>query len=258
MRIDSLLREMDSITLDEMKNIRLMDRVDSKYVAPLRLLPVLLERMRPFFRVQMQNGVILADYSTQYFDTPDLEMYHMHQNGIRNRQKIRIRSYQDVGLSFLEVKNKNNKGRTSKERIRVDAALVASLHELEGGVSFLQPGSLFAPELLVPSLQNRFKRITCVNNRKTERITIDLRIAFLNEITHDEVKLDDVVILELKQDGWKPSDFKDILMDLRIKKAPFSKYCMGTMMTNHTVKYNRFKSRLIRINKTIKDETDEL
>lgn len=247
--INAVLEKMPSITLDEMKNIRLMDRIDSKFVAPVSLLPELLERMIPFFRVQTQNGIILADYSTQYLDTQDLQMYHIHQNGKLNRQKVRIRSYVDNSQSFLEIKNKNNKGRTSKIRVPVPVASVGSVEDLGKEVTFLRENSLYPVETLVPSLSNRFSRITCVNNRKTERITIDLELAFRNEITGEETSFGDLVILELKQDGWQHSDFRDILLDLRIKRTPFSKYCMGTVATNEQVKYNRFKPRLIRINK---------
>lgn len=249
--ITTALEGMHSITLDEMKSIRLMDRIDSKYVAPVSLLPELLKRMTPYFRVQTQNGIILADYSTQYLDTKDLQMYQMHQNGKLNRQKVRIRSYVDNAHSYLEIKNKNNKGRTSKIRVQVPVASVASVYDLSNEITFLQENSLFPVETLVPSLSNRFNRITCVNNRKTERITIDLGLTFRNEITGKETCFDDLVILELKQDGWQHSDFRDILLDLRIKQTPFSKYCMGTVVTNEFVKYNRFKSRLTRINKLI-------
>lgn len=251
-RILEILKQMEPITLDEMKNIHLMDRVDSKFVIPRTLLPELLTEMAPYFRVQTKDENAISPYATQYFDTPNLEMFLMHQNGKLNRQKIRIRSYIDSDLSFLEIKNKNNKGRTNKIRVPVDFSSVDSMEKLGDKKEFLDTNSRFATQSLIPVLSNHFNRITFVNNRKTERITIDLDLNFTNEQTGDNTNFEEVVILELKQDGWQHSDFRDILMQLRVKRNSFSKYCMGTVLTNSTIKYNRFKCRLAIINKLSK------
>jgi hypothetical protein len=240
----ALLEDMQTITLAEMEGIRLMDRVDSKYVASTALLPQLLAAMRPSFRVQINDGLRIAHYATQYFDTPDLAMFLMHQNGKLNRQKIRIRSYLDSDLSFLEVKNKNNKGRTHKRRIPAEGAWA----EEEG---FLQENSLFDVGQLEPSLANRFYRMTFVNYKATERITIDTQLSFSNYRTGDTRTLNQLMIIELKQDGLQASDFRDLLLRFRIKKTGFSKYCMGTALTNSRVKANRFKSQWAKINKLI-------
>ncbi|MDR2621872.1 MAG: polyphosphate polymerase domain-containing protein [Dysgonamonadaceae bacterium] len=244
---------MQPITLGEMENIRLMDRIDSKYVAPVSLLPQLLEKMHPFFKVQVNNGVRIAPYCTQYLDTPDLQMFLMHQNGKLNRQKIRIRSYVDSNLSFLEVKNKNNKGRTNKKRIPVGLSSLTSIRDLEEEKQFLEDNALFDTQILEPSLANDFKRMTFVNNYATERITIDTHLSFLNYRTGNTRTLDKLMIIELKQDGWQHSDFRDVLNHFRIKKISFSKYCVGTVLTNSHVKYNRFKSKLATINKLIQN-----
>ncbi|MDL2222500.1 polyphosphate polymerase domain-containing protein [Bacteroidales bacterium OttesenSCG-928-M11] len=250
--IRPIIDTMKPITLQEMKCIRLMDRIDSKFVAPVSILPELLKEMSPFFKVQINDiGNRIAPYSTQYFDTPDLGMFVMHQNGKLNRQKIRIRTYIDVSQSHLEVKNKNNKGRTKKVRVSIDDSHVKSVQDLKEKKSFLDEHSLFNSNTLVPSLANEFKRITLVNNRATERITIDLDLSFHNYLTNETRSLGDLVIIELKQDGMQHSDFLDILMNFRIKKMSFSKYCMGTVVTNPQIKYNRFKRRWALINKQI-------
>jgi hypothetical protein len=244
-----VLKKMQTITLSEMENIRLMDRVDSKYVAPVSLLPQLLEEMIPYFKVQVNNGLSIAPYCTQYLDTPDLKMFVMHQNGKLNRQKIRIRSYVDSNLSFLEVKNKNNKGRTNKRRVPIDFSHLSSIQDLEGKEQFLKENTLFDTDQLEPSLANNFKRMTFVNNKATERITIDINLSFQNYQTGNTKTLDKLMIIELKQDGWQRSDFRDILNRFRIKRTAFSKYCMGTVLTNTHIKYNRFKSKWTIINK---------
>ena len=250
-RVSSIIEGMNPITLDEMQNIRLMDRVDSKYVASVSLLPALLQKMIPLFKVQQIEEERFAAYSTQYLDTPELSMFVMHQNGKLNRQKIRIRSYVNSKLSFLEVKNKNNKGRTSKKRIPVEMSQLTSMNELNEEKEFLGGYSIFDVERLRPALTNDFNRLTFVNNKATERITIDINLSFRNCNTDIDTNLGDLMILELKQDGWKHSDFRDVLNELRIKRTSFSKYCMGTVLTDPGSKYNRFKEKTKIINKLI-------
>ncbi len=240
----SILEKMPAITLDEMSSIRLMDRVDSKFMAHVSCLPILLKKMSNLFMVQVNNEKVIAPYFTQYFDTPGLDFFVMHQNGKLKRQKIRIRSYVDSNLSFLEIKNKNNKGRTSKNRIPFKMQTTSNFDEFADEKIFLQEHALFDPNTLIPSLENQFERITFVNNRKTERITIDLSLLFKNYKTGIFESLENYIILELKQDGLQYSDFKEILTEMRIKQASFSKYCIGMVMTDPEVKYNRFKKKI--------------
>ncbi|MDR0542452.1 MAG: polyphosphate polymerase domain-containing protein [Dysgonamonadaceae bacterium] len=249
--INNILEQMQPITLDEMKHIRLMDRVDSKFVAPAHLLPILLEELMPDFKIQTVDNKQFAAYTTQYLDTPDLEFFLMHQNGKLNRQKIRIRSYVDSKLSFLEIKNKNNKGRTQKIRVPVGQTHIETVEELAEEQDFLQTHALFDLENLEPVLANTFNRITLVNNRATERITIDWDLTFQNLQTGIEDSPEKLMILELKQDGRVDSEFREIVNRLRIKQNSFSKYCMGTALTNSNVKQNRFKSKWNLINKLI-------
>ncbi|MDR0733859.1 MAG: polyphosphate polymerase domain-containing protein [Dysgonamonadaceae bacterium] len=249
--INSVLGKMQAITLDEMENIRLMDRIDSKYAAPVSLLPQLLQEMLPSFRVQVNNGARITPYCTQYLDTPDLKMFLMHQNGKLNRQKIRIRSYVDANLSFLEVKNKNNKGRTNKRRVPVGMSHLASIEDLKEEMQFLEENALFDTDILTPSLVNDFYRITLVNDKATERITIDTHLSFRNYHTNNTLSLNNLMIIELKQNACQHSDFKEILNRFRIKKISFSKYCMGIVLTDSNIKYNRFKSKWAIINKLI-------
>jgi hypothetical protein len=244
-----LLEQMHPITLAEMQNIHLMDRVDSKFVAPASLLPHLLEEMSPYFKVQINNGNRIAPYCTQYLDTPALGMFVMHQNGKLNRQKIRIRSYIDSKISFLEIKNKNNKGRTRKIRVPVNLSHIRSVEDLTVNRSFLDQHSIFDSSDLEPSLVSNFNRITLVNNRETERVTIDLNLSFMNDKTGNRIALDQLIVLELKQDGWQHSEFRDILNRLRIKPLSFSKYCMGMVLTDPQIKYNSFKRKWTLINK---------
>ena len=63
-----------------------------------------------------------------------------------------------------------------------------------------------------------------------------------------------LVIVELKQDGLCYSPMKEILQDMRVKKLKVSKYCVGTVLANPTVKANRFKRKIRLINKTLENQ----
>ena len=79
-KVNSILSRMTPITLPQMKSIRLMDRLDFKFVAPVSLLPDLLEDMEADFMVQETDNKRTALYTTQYFDTSDMGFFVMHQN----------------------------------------------------------------------------------------------------------------------------------------------------------------------------------
>ena len=102
---------------------------------------------------------------------------------------------------------------------------------------------------IIPTVQNRFQRITLVNLGKTERLTIDFNVGFHNYETERDAVTGDLVIIELKRDGNVFSPVLDILRQLRIHPSGFSKYCIGSLMTNGRLKKNLFKKKMIRVSK---------
>ena len=117
--IKKMIAKFEPITLDEMKAVRMMNRTDTKYVIPISSLAELLKRSAANYRVQEVDGERLLTYHTVYYDTPGQAMYIAHQNGKKTREKIRLRTYVSSGLTFFEIKNKNNRGRTDKKRIKI-------------------------------------------------------------------------------------------------------------------------------------------
>ena len=118
--IQEILNQYEPITLEDMKEIRLMNRIDTKFVTTVPVLRQLLDIAREDYFVQETGGLRISPYYTLYFDTDDCQMYQVHEAGHLVRQKLRIRSYVDAGLNFLEVKTKNNHGRTKKKRMAME------------------------------------------------------------------------------------------------------------------------------------------
>ena len=117
-----ILEGFKTISLDEMSSIRLMNRIDSKYLANEDQLCRLLQLAKDDYMVQSINGILQSEYSTQYLDDRFNTMYLNHHNRRLTRQKVRIRTYVDTGDNFFEVKLKNNHGRTKKKRIHLTGA----------------------------------------------------------------------------------------------------------------------------------------
>ena len=233
---------MPPITLDEMKDVKLMNRVDTKFLVTSNELIAILKGIRDHYYAQEVEGNRLSPYSTVYYDTPDLKMYTIHHDRHLVRDKVRVRTYVDSRLTFCEVKHKNNKGRTKKKRIEVKPG--TDVTKDPETVSFLTEKQPYPVESLSPNLETAFDRITLVNFEKTERLTIDCNLHFNNFISGANASLDPLVIMELKQDGRARSLLKEVLFDLRIKPYKLSKYCIGTAMTRPEVKQNRSKKKI--------------
>ena len=163
--VTTALSAFSSISLEEMSTIRLMNRTDTKYIVSLSALMDVLQRASNCYRVQEVQGERNIVYHTTYLDTPDYAMYLAHQNGRVIREKIRVRTYVSSGLTFLEVKNKNNKGRTDKKRIRVQG--VNSLRQ-DGGEEFLRNYAWYELSTLKLLLENHFHRITLATELKRQ------------------------------------------------------------------------------------------
>ena len=246
--IEKKAQMLPPITLEEMPGIKLMNRTDTKFVASIGQLHSFLLAVQGKFYIQEINGKRIASYHTTYFDTDDYQMYRMHHCGRTVREKIRVRTYMDSDDTFFEIKNKNNHGRTKKKRISIEA--LETMHEeYDSIIPFMDKHAWYRIEEVSPVIENWFNRITLVNFGKTERLTIDFNLHFhhLKSDKRDELKR--VAIIELKRDGNVSSPALDIIRELRIKRSGFSKYCIGSAMTNDSLKRNNFKERLTMIEK---------
>lgn len=241
--MNTILSTYESIRLEEMKKVRLMNRVDTKYVTTFPLLIPILQQAKDSYFVQEIDGEYLMPYHTLYYDTMDTDMYMEHLRGRKKRQKIRVRSYESSRQSFLEVKNKNHKGRTEKIRIPYMSGDDQTFE------NFIGLHGNYAPDMLSKQIENRFSRITLVNKNMTERLTIDIHLRFRHITTGTTCGLNRLVIIELKRDGNSYSPILEILKEFRVHPAKFSKYCIGMALTNNKLKHNRFKPRIRQIKK---------
>ncbi len=252
-REEPCLKAISPISLGEMDAIRLMNRIDQKYLTDERtLLAILADAAACGYRALVVEGEKVHPYDSVYFDTPQLRMYVDHRRGKTVRQKVRTRCYVLSGQTFLEIKRKNNKGRTKKKRTEIPPEEFADFRSDARAAEFLSAHSDFSAEGLSPALETIFRRITLVNAARTERLTIDTCLRMRNLRNGHEADLLDVVIIELKQDGRAASQMKGILLRHRVKPVRVSKYCIGTALTDPSVASGRFRERVRRMEKIIR------
>ena len=248
--INDILKEMAPISLADMSAVKLMNRIDTKYVADDLTVARLLLMIKEDYYVQEIEGKRIAAYDSIYYHTLDNQMYILHQNKKLKRDKLRVRNYVDTGNYFCEVKHKNNKGRTKKKRIEIGVADFNDISNNAALRDFVEKElPIYDFNRFERKLETSFDRITLVNKGKTERITIDFNVSFHNYENGNNDGLAPNVVIELKRDGQCESIFQKTLLMLRVKQLRVSKYCIGRALTDKKLKQNRFKKKLIILEK---------
>jgi hypothetical protein len=237
------LANYNSVGLKEIDSVKLMNRVDTKFVfAKTKLLGVLQELMKDYYVLEINNKRV-SGYKTMYYDSEDFICYYMHQHGRVNRYKFRTREYLETGKFFFELKIKNNHKKTYKSRVS----------RKDGKFSISQEHIDFVTKKIDKSIDDfngvlwvDYDRISLVSKKFTERLTIDLNLTFSND--SDTKSFDNLVILELKQDKSAASLVREVLHSKKIFQISLSKYCLG-IASLYPVKTNNINEKIRLINK---------
>lgn len=238
---------MRPISLNEMDRVSLMDRIDTKFYFHERLLPNLLMSIQKDYDVLEIQGERFMPYESDYYDTSDKRMLTWHQNGKLNRYKVRRRKYVLTGETFLEVKFKSNKGNTKKTRKR-------DVNDSLKNEAFILKNTPFNLLNLEHVLSNDFQRLMLVNRNNAERVTIDMNLSFSKD-TEETQLLENLVILEIKSERHLGStELQRSLKFLHIYPNGFSKFITGMYIFHKELKFNRFKRRFLKVNRTIEKD----
>ena len=236
----SVANKFSATSLDELNSMAMDNRIDSKFLLPKSLLADVLNHLSGNYAILTVGNESIFTYENTYFDTPDRFFYKSHHNGKLNRQKLRFRRYKESGVCVLETKLKNNKSRTIKERISIyqdnqndiNSFVNQHIHSTKGSLS--------------PKLFNNYHRMTFVHLHNNEKVTVDFNLSFENPDNNLSYHIDDYFVVEVKaKDKVYRSEFATYCKANGIRKKRFSKYCMGTCLTNdHALKKNNFKKEL--------------
>ncbi len=244
-----IIPEFAPVSLDEMDQVKLMDRFDKKFIFSIEKLQPVLSAVLHQYRILQINDRRIMSYNSMYYDTMGFNMYHDHHNQKLNRYKIRKREYANSGDVFLEIKFKSNKGHTRKKRIKINNKHTAFCKNEKKFIKKITP---YRPKILYPSLKNNFDRITLVHKSKPERVTLDLNLSY--RIADKTAGIPGLCVAEIKQNRTSGfSDMEYVLRENYILPMNFSKYCMGLLMVKPGLKYNRFKQKFLQLKKINND-----
>jgi len=241
------LQQYKPLSLKELDSVRLMDRVDIKYILSTNQLDDILEAVLSSYFVMEELETRQFLYKNVYFDTSDKQLFLSHHNGRALRYKLRIREYCEFHRVFLEVKKKF-KGRTMKSRLLLSES--GSLEQFEDLtklpvdlVDFLKKEIPYPANKFTESLKNEFIRITLIHKDMQERITIDTDLNFLTPGKKQGSKpLPAVAVVEIKKSGHSGTHpFQTELKRRGIRPDSMSKYCIGSISLFPDLKYNNFK-----------------
>lgn len=234
------------VGLNEMDDVSLMNRVETKYVFSSGRLPDLLDLLSISYKVLEIEKLRSFQYHTTYLDTPDLIFYTQQLRGKLNRHKIRYRRYKATGVSFLEIKKKTNKNRTIKWRIKNTLNSNAPDETASAFIREFMPNVF---PVLRPVLINGFTRITLIGKELKERITLDHDLTFESSEGRN-TDLPYLAVAELKRERYSGQSPIGIIMKHEgIHPASFSKYCIGNALTMEMPRINVLKPNLLLINK---------
>jgi hypothetical protein len=237
-----MVSQFSPISLDEMDAVKLMDRIDMKFILPFEQFTGILPQLAQNYKVLTIDDNRVFSYQTDYYDTPDLNMFYDHHNGRLTRFKIRHREYVESRLGFLEVKFRSNKGRIIKQRIKYQNPNEQSF------AGFIEKHTPYNPGKLACTVVNQFNRFTLVDHKLLERVTMDFNISFTDKKRN--ISLNGLVIIEIKQArADKGSLFYQALKKNNVRPSSVSKYCVGISLLNDKSKSNNFKPTLLQINK---------
>lgn len=192
------------------------------------------------------NGYLIRSL---YFDTLDSDDFYNKIDGLEIRRKIRLRIYNpNDDFAYLELKQKQGNYQ-KKESLKLTKEEAIKLINLDYDV-LLTKNSKFAEEVYtimsnnhyVPKTINEYRRRAYVVEENSTRITFDSDIRatetsfdlFNQNLLLNPVFSENLVVFEVKYNGFLLSYVKDLINTIDRIQTPVSKYCLGR---TNTIKY---------------------
>jgi len=232
--------------------MQIFRRLEYKYFVPYERLGALRRR----FSAGMQHDGFsktreFGRYTVRsiYFDTPRFLFYNEKMQGVKNRKKLRIRTYDTPGsdkAAFFEIKNKFSRV-IFKERVMTALAEAPAL--LNGDAARVMnrmtglDQRVMGKFLLIFNKLNLEPKVLVTYEREALqgldderlRVTFDMNVRSyvypeVEDIFRDEDMSainDRCFILEIKFDEIIPLWVRRIVSDYDLRQQPISKYCEG-------------------------------
>lgn len=225
-------------------------RVEQKYLISDRQIEYLKIRLQGYMEpdANMQGEPYLI--RSVYFDDMMNSCMHENEEGMDNREKFRIRTYNNnQDLIKLELKSKK-RGYTSKKSAILTKKEADSLlrgESIFGTSEFLKTklSSEMQYRRLLPVCIVEYERTAFVEAMGNVRITFDRNIGSSSEIScfwDDNMPVTPVLnagkhILEIKYDELIPDYIKEIIDEGNLSKTAFSKYYFARISESTPICY---------------------
>lgn len=235
---------LEPIGLDELnQQAALQTRMDRKYVLSHADLQRVLGEVSPDTRALEIRGARSFGYESVYFDTPDLTSYHLTAHRRRRRFKLRTRTYLDSAECWLEVKTRDRRGRTVKQRVAHACADRDTLTPVARRFAdqILAEADVPAPAAMAfaPTLLTRYQRSTLYLPSTGSRVTIDTGLTWVGDRGH-HLELPGLAVLETKT-GSTASPVDRLLWAHGHRPTSISKYATGLAALREDLPANRWR-----------------
>ena len=244
----TVLRGFGTHALADVGEQSLLSRFDTKYLLPPQHLEEFLQMLRSAYTLLDVAGSTVHGYRTLYFDTPTFDLYFAHHNNRVPRGKVRCRTYVDTGRCYLELKTKDNRGRTDKRRL----ACTGVVRQEDIATLLHQAPFAVAPD--PAQLQGRvtveYQRIALWNRGLGERVSIDLDLRAGRHDVHAGYGFGALAVVEVKQAALnRRSPALAALRQFGLRPQAFSKYCVAcALLYPQQLRSNRFRGLLRQLN----------
>jgi hypothetical protein len=242
MTFQDVLKSFDPISLEELNTkAEMLARLDNKYIMDLDRLAIAVASLKDTFDVLQIGTERSFAYSTRYYDDAEKRAYFDHHQRRRKRCKVRVRTYVEAKLEYLEVKLIEPRATTSKHRIK----LVYGQEELDQAcydfIDTCHRATYETPftKKISPVLTSEYDRITLVARDGGERLTIDTNLRLSGGGRHRRVD-PNICIIETKSargNGVADKIFR-ALHAQPTKRV--SKFCIGMVATGQVHVRNGF------------------
>lgn len=243
-----VLKRFQPFSLGVLDSYNTFKRTEKKYIFPEHQLNGVLRSLKDEYACLEINSNRLFNYTSEYLDTADYQMYLAHHNGKRIRYKIRFRQYAETEEEFVEIKKRTNVNRLLKHRKKLNGNQTQRNKITD---VFIISNSNYNPYELETKLTVSYRRITLMHRLFPFKLTFDAHITMSDDLAR--VHLPGLVIAEFKNYGNLPFHYTNNPVSWPGQQQfGISKYCMGLVLLKPELKYNAFKALVRKIEKTTK------
>jgi len=228
--------------INQGKNITLSH--EEKYICSEAYLRVIESRLKDFLEPDYNQGEDGYEIRSLYFDTPSDSLYEESIQGVEDRDKYRIRIYNESG-SIIKLEKKTSIRNLKKKRTQLLEfenvnGLIQGKEEFD--IFDCEKGTLLEEfvlkqktALLKPKSIINYKRNAFVSDVGNVRITLDRNISvgsdvedfFKEDIMLFPILPPNIHLLEVKYDGILPGYLVRLLNIDKLERTSFSKYVLG-------------------------------